>query len=49
MNRNFVDHGMLHRKVRRMDCIQLFLAYYNFLMFEERLTVEDRKELKGIE
>ena len=32
MNRNFVDHGMLHRKVRRMDCIQLFLAYYNFLM-----------------
>ena len=48
MNRNFVDHGMLHRKVRRMDCIQLFLAYYNFLMFEERLTVEDRKELKGI-
>lgn len=49
MNRNFVDHGMLHRKVRRMDCIQLFLVYYNFLMFEERLTVEDRKELKGIE
>ena len=48
MNRNFVDHGMLHRKVRRMDCIQLFLAYYNFLTFENRLTAEDRKELKGI-
>ena len=49
MNRNFVDHGMLHRKVRRMDCIQLFLVYYNFLTFEEQLTARDRKELKEIE
>lgn len=49
MNRNFVDHGMLHRKVRRIDCIQLFLVYYNFLTFEEQLTARDRKELKKIE
>lgn len=29
LNRNFVDHGMLYRHVKRMDCIQLFLALYN--------------------
>ena len=32
-NRNFVDHGMLHKNVRRRDCIQLFLLYYNFVDF----------------
>lgn len=33
INRNFVDHGMMTRKVIRKDCVQLFLLYYNFLMF----------------
>ena len=31
INRNFVDHGMLIRRVIRQDCIQLFLLYYNLL------------------
>lgn len=31
INRNFLDHGMLHRKVTKRDCIQLFLLYYNLL------------------
>lgn len=31
MNRNFLDHGMLRRKVTRKDCVQLFLLYYNML------------------
>lgn len=31
INRNFLDHGMLTRKVTRKDCIQLFLLYYNML------------------
>lgn len=33
VNRNFIEHGMLTRKVRKRDCIQLFLLYYNFLSF----------------
>lgn len=31
INRNFVDHGMMTNKVRKKDCIQLFLLYYNML------------------
>lgn len=31
INRNFLDHGMLTRRVTRKDCIQLFLLYYNML------------------
>lgn len=31
INRNFLDHGMLTRKVTRTDCVQLFLLYYNIL------------------
>lgn len=31
INRNFLDHGMLTRRVTRRDCIQLFLLYYNTL------------------
>jgi len=34
-NRNFIDHGMLTKNVRKRDCIQLFLLYYNFLEFFE--------------
>ena len=33
INRNFVDHGMLHRDVTKRDCIQIFLLYYNLLEF----------------
>ena len=31
INRNFVNHGMITKKVTRKDCIQLFLFYYNLL------------------
>lgn len=31
INRNFLDHGMLSRKVTKRDCIQLILVYYNLL------------------
>lgn len=31
INRNYLDHGMLTRKVTRTDCLQLFLLYYNVL------------------
>ena len=33
INRNFIHHGMLTRKVIREDCVQLFLLYYNLLSF----------------
>lgn len=38
VNRNFVDHGMLHKNVRRRDCVQLFLLYYNFIDFFDMLN-----------
>ncbi len=31
VNRNFIDHGMLHRNVTKRDRIQIFLLYYNLL------------------
>lgn len=30
-NRNFLDHGMLTRSVKRMDCVKVFLFYYNLI------------------
>ncbi len=33
INRNFVSHGMTRRPVRQRDCIQLFLALYNLMVF----------------
>lgn len=33
INRNFVEHGMIIRKVVRKDCVQLFLLYYNLLKY----------------
>ena len=30
INRNFVDHGMLHRRVTKKECKMLFLLLYNF-------------------
>ena len=38
INRNFLQHGMLTRKVKKRDCIQLFLLYYNFLEFFEIIS-----------
>ena len=29
INRNLLDHGMMYKKVKKRDCIQLFLALYN--------------------
>lgn len=37
LNRNFLDHGMLTRKVTKQDCNKLFLLYYNWLMLMEEL------------
>lgn len=31
LNRNFLLHGMNKSKIRKMDCIQLFLALYNVI------------------
>lgn len=33
LNRNFLDHGMLYRKVNKKDCVMLFLLLYNFTNF----------------
>ncbi|MUU07371.1 hypothetical protein [Phascolarctobacterium faecium] len=38
INRNFVGHGMNRRKVRRKDCIQLFLALYNVVDMTEEYS-----------
>ena len=35
INRNFLDHGMLTRNVKRMECVQLFLLFYNFMKMLE--------------
>lgn len=37
INRNFIDHGMNRRSVRKKDCIQLFLALYNLAELLEDL------------
>ena len=37
INRNFIDHGMLHRNVTQRDCKKLFLLLYNFLALVEDL------------
>ncbi len=33
INRNFIDHGMMHKKVTRRDCCLLFLLLYNFTLY----------------
>lgn len=33
INRNFVDHGMNRRRIRKRDCIQLFLVLNNLMYF----------------
>lgn len=37
INRNFVDHGMLHRNVTQRDCKKVFLLLYNFYMLVDDL------------
>lgn len=32
INRNYIGHGMHKKRVRKKDCIQLFLALHNFLI-----------------
>lgn len=38
INRNYLDHGMNKREVRKRDCIQLFLALYNLLEFLDYIS-----------
>ena len=38
INRNFLDHGMLHRRVTKRDCTQLFLLYFNLLEMLEFIS-----------
>lgn len=33
INRNYLDHGMSYKAVRKKDCIKLFLLLYNLLEF----------------
>ena len=37
VNRNFIDHGMLHRNVTQRDCKKVFLLLYNFVALVEGL------------
>lgn len=37
INRNFIDHGMLHRNVTQRDCKKVFLLLYNFVALVEEL------------
>lgn len=37
LGRNWLDHGMLHRPVKKMDCIQLFLLLNNLISMKELL------------
>lgn len=37
INRNFIDHGMLHRNVTQRDCKKVFLLLYNFVALVEDL------------
>lgn len=42
INRNFLDHGMLTNRVRRRDCAQLFLLYFNWMRFLEKINLLNR-------
>lgn len=42
INRNFVDHGMLHRNVNQKDCKKIFLLLYNFTSLVNDIA-DDRK------
>lgn len=40
INRNFVDHGMLHRKVSLKDCKMVFLLVFNYMLSVEWIMGE---------
>ena len=46
INRNFVDHGMLHRKVTKKECKMLFLLLYNFTQHLNYLS-DSKPSLEG--
>ena len=35
VNRNYLDHGMTSKRVRKKDCIKLFLLLFNLMDFVE--------------
>lgn len=39
INRNFLDHGMLYRKVIRKDCVMLFLLLLNLTEFLNNFSI----------
>ncbi len=39
INRNYLCHGMFHRRVTRKDCVMLFLFIYNFITFFECINL----------
>lgn len=39
INRNFLDHGMLYRRITKKDCIMLFILLYNFTCHLNLCTV----------
>ena len=47
LGRNWLDHGMLHRQVKRMDCIQLFLLVDNLLEMKEMLRRTSDARMKN--
>lgn len=46
INRNFINHGMMHRKVYKRDAIQVILAIYNLYQLLEIMNgaKNDRKK-----
>lgn len=46
INRNFINHGMMHRKVYKRDAIQVILATYNLYQLLEIMNgaKNDRKK-----
>ena len=39
INRNFLSHGMYTKKVLKRECIQIFLLYYNLLLFIDTFDI----------
>lgn len=47
INRNYVSHGMLKRKVEKKDCLQLFLLFRNFIKYIEDFNAQFDSDLIG--
>lgn len=41
LNRNYIDHGMNRKNVRKKDCIQLFLLLYNLCIVLEYKEIRE--------